>query len=77
MYVDAKTYHLYKTVQMASGQMGGEVEQEMIFTDYQKVDGFVYPFTITIVQDGEEFGIMTVSELKINSGLEDSLFKME
>jgi len=77
LYVDAKTYLLHKSVQMASGQMGGEVEQEMIFADYQKVDGFVYPFTITIIQDGEEFGIMTATEVKLNSGLEDSLFKME
>jgi outer membrane lipoprotein-sorting protein len=77
MYVDAKTYLVYKNVQTVSGQMGGEVEQEMIFADYKKVDGSVFPFTITIIQDGEEFGIMTASEVKINSGLEDSLFKME
>jgi outer membrane lipoprotein-sorting protein len=77
LYVDAETYLLYKTVQLASGQMGGEVEQETIFADYKKVDGYVYPFTITIIQDGEEFGIMTATEVKINSGLEDSLFKME
>ncbi|MFC2166161.1 outer membrane lipoprotein-sorting protein [Acidobacteriota bacterium] len=77
LYVDAKTYLLYKSVQMASGQMGGEVEQEMVFADYKEVDGFVYPYTLTIIQDGEEFAIMTITELKINSGLEDSLFKME
>jgi len=77
LYVDAKTYLLHKTVQMTSGQMGGEVEQEMIFADYKEVDGYIYPFTVTIIQDGEEFGIMTITELKINSGLEDSLFKME
>lgn len=76
-YVDAKTYLLYKTVQMASGQMGGEVEQEMIFSDFKKVEGYAYPFTVTIIQDGEEFAIMTATEMKINSGLEDSLFQME
>jgi len=77
MYVDAETYLLHKTVQMVTNQMGVEVEQEMIFADYKKVDGFVYPFTVTIIQDGEEFGIMTTTEVKINSGLEDSLFEME
>jgi outer membrane lipoprotein-sorting protein len=77
MYVDAGTYLLYKTVQMAMNQMGVEVEQEMIFADYQKVDGFTYPFSMTIVQDGEEFAVITVTEVKLNSGLEDSLFKME
>lgn len=77
MYVDAETYLLYKTVQMAINQTGVEVEQEMIFADYQKVDGLTSPFTMTINQDGEEFGVMTVTEVKLNSGLEDSLFKME
>jgi len=77
MYVDAETYLLHKTVQMVTNQMGVEVEQEMIFADYKKVDGFVYPFTVTIIQDGEEFGIMTTTEVKLNSGLEDSLFEME
>lgn len=77
IYVDAKTYLTYKTVQITSGQMGGEVEQEMIFTDYKKVDGLNFAHTFTILQDGEEFAIMTATEVKINSGLEDSLFKME
>jgi len=77
MYVDTETYLLHKTIQMVTNQMGVEVEQEMIFADYKKVDGFVYPFTVTIIQDGEEFGIMTTTEVKINSGLEDSLFEME
>jgi hypothetical protein len=35
------------------------------------------PHLVTISQEGEEFAVMSVSEIKFNSGLEDSHFKME
>ena len=57
--------------------MGGEVEQEMVFSDYKKVDGIMFAHAFTIFQDGEEFGSMILSDVKFNSGLEDSFFKME
>ena len=77
MYVDAGTYLVYKSKQMATGQTGSEVETEVTFSDYKKVDGLTSPHLVTILQDGEEFAVMMVSEIKFNSGLEDSLFKME
>ena len=77
MYIDASTYLVHKTKQMATGQMGNEVETEVMFSEYKKVDGLPSPHLVTIMQDGEEFAIMSVSEIKYNSGLEDSHFKME
>ncbi len=77
MYVDASTYLVYKSKQMATGQMGTEVESEVTFSDYKKVDGLTSPHLVTIMQDGEEFAVMSVSEITFNSGLEDSHFKME
>jgi outer membrane lipoprotein-sorting protein len=77
LYVDTKTYLLYKTKGTTMGQMGGEVEQEMLFSDYKKVSGVMIAHTVTIIQDGSEFGVMTITDVKFNSGLEDSLFKME
>lgn len=77
MYVDAGTYLVHKSKQMATGQTGSEVETEVTFSDYKKVDGLTSPHLVTILQDGEEFAVMMVSEIKFNSGLEDSLFKME
>ena len=77
MYIDASTYLVYKSKQMSTGQMGTEVDTEVIFSDYKKVDGFPSPQLVTIYQDGEEFAVMSVSEIKFNSGIEDSLFKME
>lgn len=77
IYVDAGTYLVHKSKQMATGQMGTEVDTEVTFSDYKKVDGLPSPHLVTIFQDGEEFAVMSVSEIKFNSGLEDSHFKME
>jgi len=77
MYINADTHLVHKTKQMAMGQMGTEVDTEIVFSDYKDVDGMPAPHLVTIYQDGEEFAVMTVSEIKYNSGLEDSLFKME
>lgn len=76
LYIDAQTYLTYKTKAMTLNQMGVEVEGETILSDYEKVEGMMMPHTITIYQDGEEFMTITLTEVSINTGLEDSLFKM-
>jgi len=77
MYIDASNYLVYRTRQPSLNQMGVEVETDVIFSDYKDVDGYPSPHLVTIFQDGEEFAVMTVSEIKYNSGFEDSFFKME
>jgi hypothetical protein len=77
MYIDNSTHLLYKTRQPSLNQMGVEVETDVIFSDYKDVDGLPSPHLVTIYQDGEEFAVMTVSEIKYNNGFEISLFKME
>lgn len=77
MFIDAKTYLMHKTKGKSMDMMGGEVEQDMVFSDYKKVDGIMMAHSMTILQGGEEFGTMTLTEVKFNSGLEDAFFKME
>lgn len=77
MYLDNSTHLLYKTRQPTLNQMGVEVETDAVFSDYKDVDGIPSPHLVTIYQDGEEFAVMTVSEIKYNNGFEASLFKME
>lgn len=77
MYVDSETYLVHKIKATAMNQMGVEVEAETFMSDYKEVEGTMVPFTITIYQDGEEFMTMEITEIKYNSGLEDSFFKME
>jgi outer membrane lipoprotein-sorting protein len=77
MYIDTETNLTYKVVAMTTNQMGVDVETETFTTDYTKIDGMMVAHTMTTYQDGEEFMTMTLTEIKLNSGLEDSLFKME
>ena len=75
-YIDPKTYLPYKLITTAY-QMGVEVEQETVMTDYKKVSGLMIAHSLTIYQGGEEFGSMIVEEIKYNSGIEDSVFEMK
>ncbi len=76
LYVDPKTYLTYKTKSATINQMGAEVEQETIQSDFRKVNGMIFPYSMIIYQDDEEFMKLTLTDVTFNSGLEDSLFKM-
>lgn len=76
LYIDSKTYLPYKTVAAVS-QMGVEAESETYLSDWRKVDGMMVSFSARILYDGEEAMTMTFSEVKYNTGLEDSFFKMD
>lgn len=77
MYIDSETYLTYKTKSPTLDQMMMETEGEIIYSNYKEVDGVVMAFDLTIYQGGEEYIVFTTSEVKYNTGLEDSLFKME
>jgi hypothetical protein len=76
-YVNADSYLLHKMKTTSLEMMGGETEQELVFTDYKKVNGIMAFHSLTIYQDGAEFGNIVWTEVKFNSGLDDALFKME
>jgi len=77
LYINSKTYLLYKTKATTMGQMGVEVEAESFPTDYKKAGGMMIPHSIRVVHDGEEAVTMTFTEVTVNTGIEDSFFKME
>jgi len=78
LYIDSKTHLLYKTVAIAPNPMTGvEGEVESISTDYKKIDGMMVAHTMTNYTDGEEFMIITLDEVKFNTGLDEALFKKE
>ncbi len=76
LYIDPKTYLTYKSESTTVNQMGVEVEQETFESDFKKVNGMTIAHSIIIFQDGEEFMTLAITEVSFNSGLEDSLFKM-
>ena len=77
LYLDAKTYLLYKTKGMSANMAGIQVDTESFVSDYKKVDGLMVWHTMRIVQEDEESMVMTFTEVAFNTGLEDSFFKKE
>jgi outer membrane lipoprotein-sorting protein len=75
LYLDSKTCLATKTKGTSSTQMG-EVEFEQFVSDYKKVNGMMIPHSITTYQNGAEYMKITLTEVKFNTGLEDSFFKM-
>jgi len=76
LYVDPKTYLVYKSKGMSLNQMGVEVETETYVSDYREVHGVMVAHSMKIYQEGEEFMTMTINDVSFNSDVEDSLFSM-
>lgn len=74
LYIDTTTDLLYKSKSKGSSLMGAEVDQEVFVSDYKKVEGMIVAHTMQIFHDGEEAITMTFTDVKFNTGLEDSLF---
>jgi len=58
-------------------EMGTEVEVEQFSSDYKKVNGMIIAHSIVVYSGGEEAQKITINEVKINTGLDDALFKKE
>jgi outer membrane lipoprotein-sorting protein len=76
IYIDSETYLATKSAGSISSEMG-DMEFEQYMSDYKKVNGLMIAHTLTFYQNGEEARIIKISEIKNNTGLEDSLFTME
>ena len=76
LHIDPDTHLAFKGTGLTLNNMGVEVEAETFFSDYKKVDGIMTAHTLVSNQDGEEFMTLTITEVKFNSALEDSLFSM-
>jgi outer membrane lipoprotein-sorting protein len=76
IFLDPDTYLAYKGQGKTLNNMGTEVDAETFFSDYKKVNGIMVAHSLISYQDGEEFMTMTITEVKFNSGLEDSHFAM-
>lgn len=76
-YIDPETFLIYKSIQQSFNELLMEVLEETISSDYKKIDGVMTAHSITIVREGSVFAVLTVSDVKFNTGLEDSLFKID
>lgn len=55
---------------------GLEVEARDEYSDFQRVEGILYPHKISITQGGEEAGTHAVKSIRINAPIEPSLFEL-
>jgi outer membrane lipoprotein-sorting protein len=77
LYVDPETYLTMITKSRVPNELGVEVDFKALLSDYREVGGIISPHSIINFQDGAESQNIIFAEIKINTGLEDSLFKME
>lgn len=76
IWVDAKTYLTYKSKTLGLDESGTEIEVETHLSAYKEVEGVMIAHSFLVFQNGKEYLKMWFTEITFNSGLEDSLFKM-
>lgn len=76
-YIDPDSYLIYKQRQKSFNEMLMEIVEETILSDYKKIEGVMTPHSLTIMREGGVYAVLTITDVKFNSGLEDSFFKMD
>ena len=74
VYVDPAS-KLIVAKRFTASVMGPPAETDEVYSDYRDVNGIQIPFKTVTSQEGKPRTEMTVSEAKINPGVEDSAFK--
>jgi len=77
IYVDPETCLTFKTKAKAASPMSGEAEIEQFSSDYKKVGGITIAHSMVSYTNGQEIQKITISKASLNTGLDDSLFKMK
>jgi outer membrane lipoprotein-sorting protein len=77
LYIDTKTYLVYMTKGKGQDQAGNEVESETYLSEYKIVEGIQIPKKMVVFNDGQEFMVITIKEVKFNTGVKDDKFVME
>jgi hypothetical protein len=69
---DIEYYDVQTGLKMRSESKEGQTE----YADYKAVDGILFPFTIKQTMGGQSFNL-AVTEIKLNSKLNDDLFEIK
>lgn len=76
LYVEAASHLPLKlTYQGTDPFSGTRAEFEEVYADYREVAGVKYPFRTLTRQGGKRFAELVVSEVKINAGVPEEMFK--
>ena len=74
LFIDSKTGLVMKKVAKESGQKG-PVTVEEVYSDYQIADGVQFPFKTVGTSDGKKVSELTVTSIKVNTGVKEEAFK--
>ncbi len=74
LYIDPQTYLPAGKSYMAA-LMGAPGEIDEIYSDWREVNGLKWPYKTVLNRSGKKFGETTVSEIKINPGLDENAYK--
>lgn len=75
-YFDKKTYLPMKTEFDAPDETGKIGKNEVLSSDFRNIKNLVMPFKSIAYFDGKKLLEITIKEVEINQGLEDSLFSI-
>lgn len=74
VFVDQANYEVRK-LSVKQDIQGESKQVELIFGEYENLEGFKYPKTIEISVDGENFGTIENTTVVINKEIDDKLFQ--
>jgi outer membrane lipoprotein-sorting protein len=77
IFVDPETYLPFKTKARTTDPQLGEVETEQFESDYKSVNGLTIAHSIITYTNGQEYTKIALAKVSLNTGLDDSLFKMK
>lgn len=75
LFIDQESKLIVKMGFQALGQQGSPVQREEFSGDYQDVSGVKVPFSVVMIDNGEKFAEVTLSEATINAKVDKSIFE--
>lgn len=77
VFFDKETHLPIKLAGEGMNPMGEKVPTEAFYDNYKEVGGIKLPHKSTVFQAGEKFADFTVSDIKLNSGIDEAKFKKQ
>ena len=75
IYVDQENHRIVRMDYRDRGMDGSPVEAKVLFEDYRQVDGIWWPYQRRLFHEDTPLATLTVTSLKVNSGLAAEVFK--
>ena len=75
LFIDQESKYIVKKEFQALGQQGEPVQREEFSSDHRDISGVKIAFSIISIDNGEKAAEVTLSEVKINAEVDESIFE--